>query len=147
MENTDLKKVDRNFPLCFNTDCPSYGICLRASVARQAELKEKAHLCVLPKAFEGERCKYFLKDEKTHVAYGFARSFDHVMKKDFTPIRKELTEYFKSKRMYYWYLNGERPLLPEQQEMIEKIFARYGYNNNVIYDSTDEAYVLEVIPY
>ena len=147
MEDTDFKNVDRNFPLCFISDCPSYGICLRALVAQQATQEEDAHLCVLPQARQGDRCKLFLKNEKTHIAYGFAQSFDKVLKKDFTLIRKELTNYFKCKRTYYWYLHGERPLMPEHQAQIEKVFASYGYEGAVVYDRTEEAYVMEVIPY
>ena len=76
-----------------------------------------------------------------------SHSYEDVLKQDFTPIRKELTAYLSNKRGYYKYLRGEWPLMPEQQQYIEEVFRRYGYEGKVVYDRTEYVFILEAVPY
>ena len=74
-------------------------------------------------------------------------SYDDVMKRDFTSIRKVLTAYLSNKRGYYKYLRGEWPLMPEQQRYIEEVFASHGYDGKVIYDRMEDVFMLENVVY
>lgn len=48
---------------------------------------------------------------------------------------------------YYKYLRGEWPLMPEQQQYVEEVFRRYGYEGKVVYDRTEYLFILEAVPY
>lgn len=147
MKDLDFKDVQSHCPICFNDGCPSHGECLRYLAGQRSPETLKYHLCVLPQALKGERCELFQSMETVRVAYGFQHSYDHVMKGDFTPMRKELTTLLGNKRGYYKYLRGERPLMPEEQRCIEEVFRRYGYEGEVRYDRTEDVLVMESVPY
>ncbi|MBR1934148.1 MAG: hypothetical protein IJ841_10765 [Prevotella sp.] len=147
MPNIDFKDVDRHSPICFNGNCPSCGECLRYKAGQQSPETLRYHLCVVPQAIKGDRCELYQSAEPVRVAYGFSRSYDDVMKRDFTPMRKELTAYLGNKRGYYKYLRGEWPLIPEQQRHIEAVFRRYGYEGKVVYDRMEDVFELEAVPY
>lgn len=147
IENLDFKEVGRHCPVCFNQQCPSCGQCLRYVAGQQAGDDDVVHLCVLPKALKGDRCGLFAPIEKQEVAYGFGKSYENVLKRDYTSIRKELTAYFGCLRSYYWYLNGQRPLMPEHRKHIENVFRAHGYENHVRYDRTDDVFVLDSVSY
>ena len=147
MAHIDFNDVNRHSPLCFNGNCPSHGECLRYMAGQQSPESLRYHLCIVPQAVQGNRCELFQPAEPVRVAYGFSHSYDDVLKQDFTPIRKELTAYLSNKRGYYKYLRGEWPLMPEQQQYVEEVFRRYGYEGKVVYDRTEYVFILEVVPY
>lgn len=147
LETVDFENVNRNSPICFNKECPSCDKCLRYLIGKTTPKTLHYHLCVLPQALEGERCELYQTIETVRVAYGFRRSYDDVMKRDFTSIRKVLTAYLSNKRGYYKYLRGEWPLMPEQQRYIEEVFASHGYDGKVIYDRMEDVFMLENVPY
>lgn len=142
-----FKDVHRLSPICFNDTCPSHDGCLRYIAGRKSPVTLRYHLCVVPQAMQENRCELFQSAEPVHVAYGFSHSYDEVMKRDFTPMRKELTAYLSNKRGYYKYLRGEWPLMPDQQRHIEEVFRRFGYEGKVVYDRTEDVFILETVPY
>ena len=143
----DFKDVHRNSPICFNGACSSCEKCLRYLAGQKSPATLRYHLCVVPQALQGDRCELFQAAESVRVAYGFSHSYDDILRRDFTPIRKQLTAYLSNKRGYYKYLRGEWPLLPEQQQYIEEVFRRYGYEGKVVYDRMEDVFVLEAVPY
>lgn len=147
MMDMDFKHIHRNIPICFNKECPSCDKCMRYLAGMKSPDTLQYHLCVVPQALKGDRCELFQANETVKVAYGFSRSYDDVLKRDFTTIRKILTAYLSNKRGYYKYLKGEWPLMPEQQEYIEEVFRNHGYEGKVVYDRTEDVVVLENVPY
>jgi len=147
MDDFDFSIVRRTSPVCFNSQCLSKDHCLRYLAGLHAPDGVEVHLCVMPKAIKGERCRMYQKIQTVRVAYGFSRSFDALLKRDDTPIRKALVKYLGCKRSYYWYLRGEKPLMPEQQAWIENLFRQRGYEGGVIYDRMDDIYVLDSVAY
>lgn len=147
MQKIDFEKVSRNFPLCFNKDCPSYDRCLRFIAGQQRPDTMRYHLCIVPHELQGDSCEHFLSMEPVRVAYGFLHSYDEVLKRDFTAIRLELTDYLSNKGGYYKYLRGEWALMPNQQRHIESVFRRYGYEGKVKYDRIEEVMLYGGVPY
>ena len=143
----EFKDVHRNSPICFNKECPSCGKCLRYLAGQKSPSTLQYYLCVVPQALQGDRCGLYQPAELVRVAYGFSHSYDEVLKRDFTSIRKLLTAYLSNKRGYYKYLRGEWPLMPEQQRYVEEVFRSHGYEGKVVYDRTEEVLVLETVPY
>lgn len=147
MKTFDFNAVSRSCPICFNRECPSHDDCLRFMAGQVSPDKLTYHLCVTPQAVQGDRCPLFQKREPVRLAYGFSRSYDNVLKRDFTSIRKQLTAYLGNKRGYYKRLRGEWPLRPQHQRYIEQVFKQFGYEGKVVYDRIEEVYVLDVMPY
>ena len=106
-KNFDFNEVPDNWQLCFNRD---WGP------------------AVYPSALGSDsRCRWFRTAEPQQVAWGFAHAFDNVRRFDFKPMRHRITALLGSKGVYYDYRNGLRPLMPDQQEAIARIFAEFGY--------------------
>ena len=51
-----------------------------------------------------------------------------------------MARYLGSGGTFYRYRNGERLLMPEQQEWIKNMFTRYGYTDEIEFDGYKEVY-------
>jgi hypothetical protein len=76
--------------------------------------------------------------EPTKMARGFTTIYQKVLKRDYTSLRKFMTNLLSGKRYYYEYKRGERLLSPEQQSDIRELFASFGYKDSVQFDSYEE---------
>lgn len=143
MENNqqlNWNDVPERWALCFNTQCPRRESCLRWQAGLLAPEDLAATRCVTPKALTPEGCRCFASTDRITIARGFENIFDDVRKADYTEMRKEMTELLSGNRYYYEYKHGKRPLSPQKQEQILQLFARWGYAENVRFDSYEEAF-------
>jgi len=85
-------------------------------------------------------CRWFDKTTVVTMASGFSRLYEHVLKKDYTSMRKNITAYLHGAKQYYQYMRGERPLTPEQQRGIQQIVRSYGYDWEVPFERYHSAY-------
>ena len=138
--NFNWKDVPEGWALCFNSECPLHEHCLRWQAAQLAPPELTVTRCVTPRALTGDRCVHFASMEPQTVAYGFSTIYQRVLKSDFTPLRKTMTQHLQGKRYYYEYMRGERALSPEQQQWIRQLFVRYGYGDSVVFDRYQEAF-------
>ena len=143
MENIELKWVDvpDSWALCFNEKCAMQEQCLRWRAGQLVPEDMTVGRCVMPQALKDGNCCYYASVEKVRIARGFSHIYKRVLKKDFTSLRLSMTSMLSGKRYYYEYMRGERPLSPEKQEMIRKLFASYGYGDCVEFDDYEESYV------
>ena len=56
-------------------------------------------------------------------------------------MRKELVDYFHGKRQYYWYMKGERALLPGQQDWMRQWLRGWGYEWELPFDRYEDGYI------
>ncbi len=138
----DLKWSDipLKWAVCFNIDCPQADKCLRWQAGRIVPNDVTTACCVTPKALNGGECPLFASTAKVRWARGFCHLYDHVMKSDYTLLRKQITAYLSGKRIYYEYMHGKRCLSPEQQEWIIQQFKERGYGDGVTFDSYEDDY-------
>lgn len=143
MENNSLEwdEVPEGWAVCFSEVCPLRETCLRWQAGMVVPDEFTVGRCVTPKALKNGECQCFASTEKVQMARGFSTIYAKVLKDDFTPLRKQMTEMLSGKRYYYEYKRGDRPLSPLQQEKIRQLFERYGYHDSVHFDSLEEAYV------
>lgn len=142
----DFKTVPSWYVLCTNNACPLRQDCMRFHAGFHApDSLESAH-CVMPNTLKDGRCRWF--DLKMIVvnAYGFSHLYDQVLKRDYTSMRKSITNYLHGTKMYYEYKRGERPLSPEQQQQIQLIVNNFGYDWEVVFDRYAEAYKYGIAP-
>ena len=136
--NFSWKDVPSGWALCFNQSCPLHEHCLRFQAGVLAPPDLTVTRCVTPRALTGERCKVFTSMEPTKMARGFSTIYQKVLKRDYTSLRKFMTNLLSGKRYYYEYKRGERLLSPEQQSDIRELFASFGYKDSVQFDSYEE---------
>lgn len=141
MENKfDFKKIGPGYLFCFNAECPKSEECIYYAVSKHIPDGIKIGRAVLPPACRGKDCEYFKKKEMVEYAYGFEHIYDKVLRKHYTGMRKQLTAYLGNNGMYYSYKHGRRGLSPEQQQYIRKMFADYGYTDDVVFDRYETQY-------
>ena len=126
MTKTDtfnFSEVPSWYALCLNHECPMREDCLRYLAGTHAPDSLETAVCVMPQTLKEGKCNLF--DEKKVVAWaaGFSHLYDRVLKDDFTPMRKTITDY----------------LSPEQQLWLKDYVADKGYE--VEFDRYFEGYI------
>ena len=96
--------------------------------------------CVLPTVMNKKECPHFSPIQVVRAAVGFSRIFAEVKEKHHAAMRREMAGYLGGGGTFYRYRNGERLLMPEQQEWIKKMFLRYGYTEEVVFDDYKDVY-------
>ena len=137
----DFNLVPDWWPVCQNADCPLSATCLRFVAFQNVPTEVTAWQCVMPGALKDGHCSCFVKDEKVRIARGFNNMYARVKSRDdIYTMRRELTEYLGSKGTYYRYKYGEKPLSPEQQQWILRLFAQHGYTEGLEFDEYIDGY-------
>ncbi len=138
----DFSNMPSWYVLCTNSLCPYQGNCLRFLVARYAPEGIETAMCVLPRVLNEKenKCRYLDKIQVVVMAAGFENLYDRVMKKDYTTMRKGITEYLHGTKSYYEYKRGDRVLTPEQQQWINDYVKSFGYDWEVTFDRYFESY-------
>ncbi|WP_262897211.1 DUF6078 family protein [Prevotella multiformis] len=88
-----------------------------------------------PPAWTGDGWPAFRTVETERLAWGFSHLFDDVKHSDYRPLRREIEAYFGSRFVYYRYHRGFNKLYEEEQQWIDGLFRRYGYNAPRVYDN------------
>ena len=114
---------------CFTEPCPMKDECIHylAGLYKGDDV-EQGH-AIFPNALKDGKCKFFAPLRIVKMAWGFDKLFAEVKVKDAPVLRSEMREYLGSKGQYYRYKLGQMKLLPEQQEHIKQLFARFGYKD------------------
>ena len=129
-----------------NSQCKHINDCIHQHVAKlrnQDAINNKIELTVSPSYLahvqkEGE-CEYYNSKEELLFAKGMTHIFDKVPMAIYPQIRKAVISVFESKRVFFYYRNGERLLHPTQQAEIVNIF-----NNYKIAPSTFDEYIKSI---
>lgn len=121
--------VPYNITYCFTEQCPMNDQCihyLSYLCKRDNVLRGNA---IFPNALKDGKCSFYTPLRIVKVAWGFDKLFTNVKVKDAPILRSEMRHYLGSKGQYYRYKLGQLKLLPEQQEYIKRLFARFGYTD------------------
>lgn len=114
---------------CFTELCPMKNNCIHylASLYKNDDTK-RGH-AIFPNALKYGKCEFFAPLRIVKMAWGFDKLFAEVKVKDAPLLRSEMRSYLGSKGQYYRYKLGQQKLVPEQQEHIKQLFARFGYKD------------------
>ena len=139
----NFQQIPFNWPVCYVAECSRREECLRYQAHRLAPQRVTTHPCVLPTAAQYEQCPHFHPIKKVRAAAGFRNLFSELKEKHLHAIRIELTAYLGSKTTYSKYKNGERLLLPAQQEWVKRLLRRHGYTEEVRFDTYQDIYLFQ----
>ena len=137
----DFRQVPRNWALCYISECPRHGECLRYQACLMAPDRRVYHKCILPSVLRQGDCQHFCSVQKVRAAVGFRNIFRSVLARDIADIRKELMAYLGSRNTFFRYQRGDLLLLPAQQQWIQQLLRRYGYTDDVTFDAYREVYL------
>lgn len=114
---------------CFTELCPMKNNCIHYLASLYKDNDTKRGQAIFPNALKDGKCEFFTPLRFVRMAWGFDRLFADVKVKDAPLLRSEMRAYLGSKGQYYRYKLGQLKLVPEQQEYIKQLFARFGYKN------------------
>lgn len=138
--NFDFKQVPNGWVLCYISACNRKEECMRYQFCLSAPDKLTKTQCVLPTVLKKSECPHFMPIRIVKAAKGFHHIFDEVKEKHHAAMRVEMARYLGAGGSFYRYRNGEKLLMPEQQEWIRKMFQRYGYSEEVVFDDYEDVY-------
>lgn len=137
----DYSQVPSWYAICTNDNCPLKQECMRYLAGSHAPESVETALCVMPHMAKDGHCRLFDQKNVVVMAAGFTTLYDQVLQKDYTFMRKAITNYLHGVKMYYEYKDGRRALNPEQQQWIRDYVKERGYDFEVKFDRFFEAYV------
>ena len=133
MEN-ELYEVPEHYLLCFNDNCSKAQTCLHRIVAQGNYIKDNVVNAVNPARFNETNCTYYAPNTPVRLAYGMLHIFDNVLARDIAAMRNELREHFGN-GSYYLRRNGTLPITPSEQQYIARLFRKYGYSEEPVFDN------------
>ncbi|MBQ6065057.1 MAG: hypothetical protein IJK87_15745 [Prevotella sp.] len=130
-ESFDFDSVPSGYALCFNNSCPLSDQCLRHLAGEHVPTQLTRGASVYPNAYANGKCKHFKQVRIVNAARGFGDILANVRRNDYPAMRQRLLKCVGTGGTFYRYRNGERLLMPEQQDAIRKVFRDFGYDDNV----------------
>mgnify|MGYP007101826971 CR=1 FL=1 len=135
-----VREKARTYPPCFSTVCPLREHCLHAIVVSYAPqeiyFNTSVNLCH-PQA-ETENCSLYRSDKPVRMPYGLSAIYYDMPSRYERAIKNRLIAAFSRKR-YYEYHNGTRPITPDVERTIRQVCLDHGWKQSLHFSgSTDE---------
>ena len=131
-----LQDVPDGYEYCFagNGKCPKASSCLRAIAAQllsESEAPQPQSVRAVNPFYVGSlsgssTCARYRSSEQLHYARGMTHLFDEVPTKLLFTVRHRVMGCFSCERYYYHCRKGERPISPEEQQRIARVFKAVG---------------------
>lgn len=134
-ENFDFQFVPSPYALCFNSSCPLSQQCLRFLAGSHVPDNLTWGTSIYPNAYADGKCDHFKQTRIVRAAKGFGDILANVRRSDYRAMRHRLQKCLGTGGTFYRYRNGEKLIMPEQQEAIRQIFRSYGYDDNVKFNA------------
>ncbi|MBQ8656213.1 MAG: hypothetical protein IJ527_04040 [Prevotella sp.] len=131
----DFKDVPSGWVLCYVDKCPLKERCMRYFAGQHVPPTKVLAKTVLPTVLLEERCRFFKEKRVVKAVRGWGDFFTTVRRDHYHEMLGEMIAYLRSETYYYRYKNGKYLLMPEQQQWIADLFARYGYPDVVHFDN------------
>lgn len=136
----NYKQVPYHWSLCYLSECGRKEECMRYQVCQLMPVGITDRPCVLPSVLKKKECPRFHPVKKVRAAIGFKLIFQKVLAKDIQEIRSKIAQYLGSQATFFRYQRGDYPLMPRQQEWIQKLFCQYGYMEELSFDKYRDIY-------
>ena len=139
MTTKNYPGMPENYVVCLRNECPMAKTCLRNIVSQEPRKKQCTISIVNPYLVKDvtDQCEFYRSNVPVKVAYGIGHIFDYV-----PSIKHDLlyhsVKYYFGKHTYYNILHKERPIMPEEQEDIQRIFTNAGIQDPVKYEEYEE---------
>lgn len=135
------RQADHYLP-CFANECECRETCLHWLAGKYLSKPSLVIDSVNPMHpdVKAGRCTLYRQNQKGMYAVGMTHFFDEMPHSKVRIIRMRLLELFTRKR-FYEFRNGERPIAPEQQLQIAEVCREEGWNCELVFDKMEEDYL------
>lgn len=141
--NFDYQSVPYGYAHCFNGRCPQSGSCLRHFVAENCTSQYPTLSIINPNCIPADApCPYFKEVRTYRMAWGIKHLLDKVPYEAADEMRRQLIAHF-GKNTYYRFYRLERPLRPEDQEFVCRLFQRKGIAEAPRFERYSEEYYFD----
>lgn len=140
-EEIFAEKAD-NYPACFSETCPLREHCLHR-ILTSYKPKDRIYItCVNLQnpQMQGKDCPQFRKDEPIRMPVGLAAIYYDMPGRMERAIKNHLINVYSRKR-YYEYHNGTRPLTPEVERYVRQTIKTYGWTKEPQFGGYVEEYL------
>ena len=126
----------------FIHECPLHETCLHWLTGQYYGGDTHIVTCVNPNypTVNSGQCTMYQKDEIVKYAVGMMHIFDAIPYPIARITKKRLINLFSRKR-FYEYRNGVRPIPPYEQQQIARVFQEEGWQGEIVYDGWKEDYL------
>ena len=131
-------QAPHNIP-CFMHECPLHETCLHWMINKYITGEHRIVSCVNPyhPTVNTPQCSLYQKDDIVKYAIGMMHIFDAIPYPIARSVKKRLINLFSRKR-FYEYRNGVRPIPPREQNQIARTFKEEGWDGEIVYDDWKE---------
>lgn len=140
-EEIFAEKAD-NYPVCFSETCPLREHCLHRILASYKP-KDRIYItCVnlLNPQMQGEDCPQYRNDEPVRLPIGLSTIYYDMPSRIERAIKNHLINVYSRKR-YYEYHNGTRPLTPDVERYVRQTIINYGWTQEPNFAGYVEEYL------
>ena len=147
-QNTSTKRDQifrekaQTYAVCFNEHCPRRETCLRW-ILREYLPKDAVTLrCVNPAYAQAEsgQCPMYRDSEPRRMPYGILSVYHDMPGWMERSIKSRLISQFSRKR-YYEYHNGTRPMTPEVEQYVRQVISASGWKDEPQFMGYTEEYL------
>ena len=134
-----LREKANHYLICFLDRCPLRDRCLRYLVGQHASSEPWAHTSINPlhAGVQTAECAMFRPNVRVVKKKGMMHFYHDMPGYMENNIRQALIRLFK--RTYYFEMRrGDRLITPEQQQQIEQVCRRHGWQGELNYDGEEE---------
>lgn len=144
MEKTpdfDYARVPQDYAHCFNHQCPRADQCLRHLAGLHIPQGVSVVRCLAPSAWpaDADRCAYYRTTRKVTLAWGVTNMAAGILPHLAVAICHDVRHLWPH-TTYARIRHLERPITPDKQRKIERIFAYYAPGSRPKYDYVTEEY-------
>lgn len=140
-EKIFAEKAD-NYLVCFNSQCPLHDHCLRWRVTPYISGNSVSVNAVNPH-YEGigtEQCFMYRSDQPVRMPVGLVHIYHDMPGRIERSIKNRLIATYSRKR-YYEYHNGKRPLTPDVERFVRQVCRANGWTEELTFGGYVEEYV------
>ena len=136
-----LRSQAEHYIACFMNECPLHETCLHWMTGQYNDGQYRVVTSVNPfyPGVNTPQCSIYQKDEIVKYAIGMMHIFDAIPYPIARSVKKRLINLFSRKR-FYEYRNGVRPIPPHEQQQIARIFKEEGWEGEIPYEGWSEDY-------
>ena len=129
------------YSLCLRPECASAHSCLRHLAGLNIPADVPTVRCVSPSAWpeDAAKCPHYRTTQKVTLAWGASHMAEEVPYKQAVAIRNAVRRLWP-KTTYFRISHHERPITPDMQRKIDRIFARLAPEAHPRYDCLTEEY-------
>jgi hypothetical protein len=127
-----FREKARTYILCYSTQCPLCPHCLHALLTAYAPTTLEIATCVNLNnpAMQTEGCPMYKEDRLHQMPVGLASIYYDMPGRMERDIKQRLISRF-SRKTYYEYHNGSRPLTPAVEQIVRQVAAEVGWHEEL----------------